>query len=79
VLLAFQRRLPRSVKGKVFWIADGHAVHHGEMVQRWLAAQQDRIALFFLPGYSPEQNPDELLTRTTSRARAASVPKTTRT
>ena len=61
VLLAFLRRLLRSVKGKVFLIVDGHPVHHGKMVQRWLATQQDRIALFFLPGYSPELNPDELL------------------
>jgi transposase len=61
VLLAFLRRLLRSVKGKVFLILDGHPVHHGKMVQRWLAAQQGRIALFFLPGYSPELNPDELL------------------
>lgn len=61
VLLAFLRRLLRSVKGKVFLIVDGHPVHHGKMVRRWLAAQQQRIALFFLPGYSPELNPDELL------------------
>ena len=61
VLLAFLRRLLRSVKGKVFLIVDGHPVHHGKRVQRWLAAQQGRIALFFLPGYSPELNPDELL------------------
>lgn len=60
VLLAFLRRLLRSVKGKVFLIVDGHPVHHGKKVQRWLA-RQDRIALFFLPGYSPELNPDELL------------------
>ena len=61
VLLAFLRRLLRSVKGKVFLIVDGHPVHHGKMVRRWLAAQQQRITLFFLPGYSPELNPDELL------------------
>jgi len=61
VLLAFLRRLLRSVKGKVYLIVDGHPVHHGKMAQRWLAAQQQRIALFFLPGYSPELNPDELL------------------
>lgn len=61
VLLAFLRRLLRSVQGKVFLIADGHPVHHGKMVRRWLATQQQRITLFFLPGYSPELNPDELL------------------
>jgi len=51
VLLAFLRRLLRSVKGKVFLIVDGHPVHHGKMVRRWLAAQQQRLTLFFLPGY----------------------------
>ncbi len=61
VLLAFLRRLLRSVRGKVFLIVDGHPVHHGKRAQRWLAAREDRIALFFLPGYSPELNPDELL------------------
>ncbi|MGH9776724.1 MAG: IS630 family transposase [Candidatus Acidiferrales bacterium] len=61
VLLAFLRRLLRSVNGKIFLIVDGHPVHHGKMVQRWLAAQQGRIKLLFLPGYSPELNPDELL------------------
>lgn len=61
VLLAFLRRLLRSVQGKVFLIVDGHPVHHGKMVRRWLATQQQRITLFFLPGYSPELNPDELL------------------
>jgi len=30
-------------------------------VHRWLAAQQDRIALFFLPGYSPELNPGRVV------------------
>jgi transposase len=61
VLLTFLRRLLRSVKGKVFLILDGHPVHHGKKVRRWVAAQQGRITLFFLPGYSPELNPDELL------------------
>ena len=55
VLLAFLRRLLRSVKGKVYLIVDGHPVHHGKTAQRWLASQQQRIALFFLPGYSPTE------------------------
>jgi len=61
VLLEFLRRLLRSVKGKVFLIVDGHPVHRGKMVRRWLAERGGRITLFFLPGYSPELNPDELL------------------
>jgi transposase len=61
VLLEFLRRLLRSVSGKVFLIVDGHPVHRGKRVRRWLRENSDRIELCFLPGYSPELNPDELL------------------
>jgi hypothetical protein len=30
-------------------------------VKRWLARHRQQIRLFFLPGYSPDLNPDELL------------------
>jgi transposase len=53
VLLSFLRRLLRSAKGKVFLIVDAHPAHHGKTVQRWLAAQEGHIALYFLLGTSP--------------------------
>jgi len=31
------------------------------MVREWIEAQEGRIRLFLLPGYSPELNPDELV------------------
>jgi transposase len=49
VLLAFLRRLLRSVKSKLFLIVEDHNVYHARIVQRWLAARQDRVELFFLP------------------------------
>jgi transposase len=61
VLLRFLRRLLRQVPGRVFLILDRHPVHKAAEVQQWLAAHQDRLRLFWLPGYSPELNPDELL------------------
>lgn len=61
VMIAFLRRLLRSVQQKVFLIVDGHPVHRGKMLKRWLAEHADRIEMFFLPGYSPQLNPDELL------------------
>jgi hypothetical protein len=56
----FLRRLVKSSPRKVFLIADRHPVHRSRAVARWLEQHQHRIRLFFLPGYSPELNPDEL-------------------
>lgn len=61
VFLEFLGRLVRQVEPKVFLIADGHPVHRSRAVQQWMDAHDDRIRLFFLPAYSPELNPDELL------------------
>jgi transposase len=30
-------------------------------VKRWLVANHKKMAMFFLPGYSPDLNPDEFL------------------
>ena len=40
---------------------DRHPAHKAAAVTRWLKANADRIRMHFLPGYSPELNPDELL------------------
>ena len=64
--LIFLRRLvrERSKKDgyeKLFFIVDNLKVHHGKKVTSWLEKHKDEIELFFLPAYSPEYNPDELL------------------
>jgi transposase len=62
VFLAFLERLIRHAKGrKVFLIVDGHPVHRAKLVKEWLKNKCALLALFYLPGYSPERNPDELL------------------
>jgi len=61
VLIRFLHRLIRLYKQKTFLIVDGHPTHKALLVKRWLAKHADRIELFFLPGYSPQLNPDELL------------------
>ncbi len=61
VCICFLRRLVRQARRKVFLIVDRHPVHRSAKVERWLAANQKKIAMFLLPGYSPELNPDELL------------------
>lgn len=61
VFLVFLKRLAKHSKAKVFLIVDGHRSHRAKKVQKWLKKNEDRIRVFFLPGYSPELNPDELL------------------
>jgi len=61
VFLEFLRRLLRQSTRKVFLIVDGHPVHRAIKIRNWIDKKAVHIRLFFLPGYSPELNPDELL------------------
>jgi transposase len=61
LFVKFLDRLVRQIRRKVFLILDGHPVHRSRVAKAWLAANQKRLRLFFLPSYSPELNPDELL------------------
>lgn len=62
VFLDFLKRLVRDARGrKVVLIVDGHPAHRARIVRDFAAAHPDEIELHFLPGYSPELNPTELL------------------
>src|SRR5271167_4481914 len=83
VFLKFLRRLVRSrqeAKQKVYLIADGHPVHKSRAVTRWLQQHAAPIRIFWLPAYSPELNPDELLnqdvkTNALGRVRPENLPQ----
>jgi len=62
VFIDFLGRLLRDCGGrKVHLIVDGHPVHRAKLVSAWVAGHAEQIQLHFLPGYSPELNPVELL------------------
>lgn len=61
--ILFLARLVEQEEGPIFVIADNLSVHHGKRVKAWADANQDKIRLFYIPAYSPELNPDELLNR----------------
>ena len=61
VFTSFLKRMVRQSKRKVFLIVDRHPVHRSRTVKKWLSDNQDQICLFYLPSYSPELNPDEML------------------
>lgn len=62
VMIEFLRRLIRAAAGqKIVLVVDGHPVHRAKLVRKWVEDQAGLIELVFLPGYSPELNPTELL------------------
>jgi len=59
--IEFLRRLVYRSPRPVFLILDGHSIHRSRRVSRFLHGLKGKLRLFFLPPYSPELNPDELV------------------
>lgn len=57
----FLKRLAAGVDQNIYLIVDGHRIHRAKKVQRVLEHMDGKITLFFLPPYSPQLNPDELV------------------
>ena len=55
----FCKRLLHDAPGPVYLILDGHPAHRATATKEFAASTEGRLKLFFLPGYSPELNPDE--------------------
>ncbi len=58
-LIRFMQRLVKDVGRKVSFILDNLRVHHSQDFKEWLHINTEKIAVFYLPYYSPELNPDE--------------------
>jgi transposase len=76
VFREFLRRLMIGQKRPVFLIVDGHPTHKARMVREFVEQQGGRLKLWFLPPYSPELNPDELVWGHVKQAVAKKLPKT---
>lgn len=61
VFLEFLKRLMVNVSAPIFLVVDGHSTHKAKSVRRFVEAQGGRLELHYLPAYSPELNPDELV------------------
>ncbi len=61
MLIKFLKRLSRSVGRKIILILDNLRVHHSKVLKSWLEANKNLIELYYLPSYSPDLNPDELM------------------
>ncbi|MEV6409497.1 IS630 family transposase [Streptomyces bobili] len=61
VMCRFLARLVGHFDRKVHLVVDRHSAHRSKAVRAWLADHKDQVELNFLPSYSPELNPDELV------------------
>lgn len=75
MLIEFFRRLVRDVDHKVFLILDNLRVHRSPKVRKWLDRHSSKIEVFYLPSYSPELNPNELLNADLKEAITKQAPK----
>ncbi len=61
VFITFLKRLIDGAKRPIFLIVDNHPIHKSKKVQAFVESNRERIKLFYLPPYSPELNPDEMV------------------
>jgi len=61
VFCEFLKRLIHNAAKKTFLIVDGHPVHRSTSVNKFVQSTKGKLRLFYLPPYSPELNPDELV------------------
>ena len=60
-VVEFLGHLLRHLPGDLLVIWDGLRAHRSHLVRDFVAAQQGRLTLEFLPAYAPELNPVEYL------------------
>ena len=61
VFIRFLKRLLVEDKGPVYLIVDGHPIHRSRKVKEFINLTEGALKLFYLPPYSPDLNPDELV------------------
>ena len=61
VFITFLKRLVHGQSRPIYLIVDGHPSHRAKKVKSYVESLQGKLRLFFLPPYSPELNPDELV------------------
>jgi transposase len=61
VFIEFLKRLLKGAKRKIFLIVDRGSAHRAKKVSAFVQTLGGKLRLFFLPPYSPDRNPDELV------------------
>lgn len=61
VFIDFLKKLLAGTSQNITLIVDGHPAHKQKQVKAFIESTGGRLKLYFLPPYSPELNPDELV------------------
>src|ERR1035437_6672245 len=61
VFIEFLKRLLVGAKRPIFLIVDNGSAHRAKKTKAFVETLGDKLKLFFLPPYSPDRNPDELV------------------
>jgi transposase len=61
VFVSFLKDFLKGRKRPVMLIVDGLPAHKAKAVQQYVQSTHGRLELYFLPGYSPDLNPDEFV------------------
>ncbi len=61
ILIDFMKRLVRDAARKVYLILDNLRVHHSKPVNQWLSEHEHEIKVFYLPSYSLQLNPNDMI------------------
>jgi transposase len=61
VFIEFLKRLLHNAEKPIFLIVDGHPAHKAKKVREFVESVSPRLELHYLPPYSPDLNPDELV------------------
>ena len=61
VFTAFLKRLMVGSRNRIFLIVDRGPAHTAKKTKAFVAGLGGRLRLFYLPPYSPDRNPDELV------------------
>jgi len=79
VFIEFCKRLLSSSDTPVYLVLDGHPAHRSTATRDFAASTDGRLRLVFLPGYSPELNPDEWVWRNIKADRVGRIGVTSKT
>jgi transposase len=61
VFIAFLKRMIMGAKRAIFLIVDRGPAHIAKKTKAFVERQNGKLRLFYLPPYSPDRNPDELV------------------
>ena len=61
VFIEFLKRLMVGATKPIFLIVDRGPAHRAQKTKDFVAMRGDKLKLFYLPSYSPDRNPDELV------------------